>query len=262
MTTAVVPFAYSGQQVRVVTDEDGRLAFVVTDVAALLGYRAAPEAARMLREHQRGYAVVSTPGGPQRMITCTEAGLNRLVLRSRASNADEIQDWVTDEVLPAIRRTGSYGAAALPDLRDEGQLLAYLEAGALAARQLVAARREIDALAPRAYVADTLLEADGDQSVADTAKELASRAGIDIGARRLFDLLEDLGWIYKERGDGRWHAYQRAVARGLVAVKPQTRVHPDTGERVVAAPQVRVTPKGLERLLAQLKPSTALAVAS
>lgn len=260
--TAVVPFDFAGQQVRVIPDALGESWFVAADIARILGYSATAAMTRTLDEDERGVRILHTPSGSQEQTVITEPGLFSAILRSRIPAAKEFKRWVTHEVLPAIRRTGSYAAGAVPNLRDEGQLLAYLEAGALAARQLVAARQEIDALAPRAYVADTLLEADGDQSVADTAKELASRAGVDIGARRLFDVLEGLGWIYKEKGDGRWHAYQRAVTRGLVAVKPQTRVHPYTGERIVAAPQVRVTPKGLERLLAHLKPRAELAVSA
>lgn len=271
--TTVVPFDFDGHLVRGGADDNGSPWIVASDVARALGHRDAEKMTRTLDADEVGTRLVGTPGGPQEMAVLTESGVYAAILTrqtGRIANPEARQAvarfkrWVTHDVLPQIRRTGSYGGAVstVPDLRDDSQLLAFLEAGALAARQLVAARQEIDALAPRAHVADTLLTADGDQSVADTAKQLASRAGIDIGRDRLFDLLEDLGWIYKEKGDGRWHAYQRAVARGLVAVKPQTRVHPDTGERIVAPPQVRVTPKGLERLLAHLKPSTALAVSA
>lgn len=270
--TAVVPFDFDGHVVRGGADDDGSPWIVAGDVARALGHRDAEKMTRTLDADEVGTRLVGTPGGPQEMTVLTESGVYAAILTrqtGRITNEDarkavaRFKRWVTHEVLPAIRRTGSYGTPSmLPDVTSPDQLLTLLEAGATAARQLVAARQEIDALAPRAHVADTLLEADGDQSVADTAKELASRAGVDIGARRLFDLLEDLGWIYKERGDGRWHAYQRAVARGLIAVKPQTRVHPDTGERIVAAPQIRVTPKGLERLLAHLKPSAELAVSA
>lgn len=270
--TAVVPFDFDGHVVRGGADDDGSPWIVAGDVARALGHRDAEKMTRSLDADETGTRLVGTPGGPQEMTVLTEAGVYAAILTrqtGRIANPEareavaRFKRWVTHDVLPAIRRTGGYGAgSAALDVTSPQQLLALLEAGATAARQLVSARQEIDALVPRAIIADTLLTADGDQSVADTAKELASRAGVDIGRDRLFDLLEDLGWIYKEKGDGRWHAYQRSVARGLVAVKPQTRVHPETGERIVAAPQVRVTPKGLQRLLAELAPSTGLAVAS
>lgn len=271
-TALVAPFDFDGQVVRAAVDDDGAPWIVAADVARALGHRDTEKMTRSLDADEMGTRLVGTPGGPQEMTVLTEAGVYAAILTrqtGRITNPEareavvRFKRWVTHEVLPTLRRTGSYSTATTtPDVTSPDQLLAYLEAGALAARQLVAARQEIDALTPRALVADTLLNADGDQSVADTAKELASRAGVDIGRDRLFDLLEDLGWIYKEKGDGRWHAYQRSVARGLVAVKPQTRVHPETGERIVAAPQVRVTPKGLQRLVEHLKPSAALAVAS
>ena len=45
------------------------------------------------------------------MVVVNEAGLNRLIIRSNASNAEQVQDWLTDQVMPAIRRTGQYGSA-------------------------------------------------------------------------------------------------------------------------------------------------------
>lgn len=95
----VVSFSFKGQPVRSVT-VDGLPWFVIADLAKILGYRDAANAARVLRDHQQGYSEVSTPGGPQQMRVCSEQGLYRLILRSNAKNADEVQDWVTAAPLP------------------------------------------------------------------------------------------------------------------------------------------------------------------
>ncbi len=52
--------------------------------------------------------VVYTPGGPQTLACVTEAGLYRILMRSNSQNARQIQDWVTQVVLPSIRKTGGY----------------------------------------------------------------------------------------------------------------------------------------------------------
>lgn len=100
-------FNFCGHTVRVVM-RDGEPWFVITDVAKALGYRDAANAARNLPDHQRGTQIVSTPSGKQTLAVTNEPGLYRLVLRSRKPEALRFSDWVTGEVLPAIRKTGGY----------------------------------------------------------------------------------------------------------------------------------------------------------
>lgn len=158
----------------------------------------------------------------------------------------------------AIRtREAETAAPALPDITTPAGVLAMAEQFAATARQLVASTQRIAELEPRAEVADRLLDADGDLSVADAAKAL-TRAGIDTGATRLFKALERLCWIYRGRSDGRWHVYQAAIEARYMAVIPQSHFHPSTGELVMDAPQPRVTPKGLERLMRELTSATDL----
>ncbi|MGW4715538.1 BRO-N domain-containing protein [Nocardia sp. NPDC004260] len=119
MSADLVLFVYEGAQVRSVLI-DGEPWFVVSDAAKILGYRDASNAARLLRPHQQGYSEVSTPSGTQRMLVASEGGVNRLIMRSNASNAEAVQDWFTDEVLPTIRKTG--GAYIAPGSQAEMDL--------------------------------------------------------------------------------------------------------------------------------------------
>ena len=59
------------------------------------------------------------------------------------------------------------------------------------------------------------------------------------------------------RQSGRWQAKQTAVDAGRLFHKPQSHEHPETGERVLDAPQVRVTIKGLYELRARMLPPIA-----
>lgn len=114
MTAQILPFTFKTKSVRTVI-LDGEPWFVASDVAAVLGYRDAHNAGRQLAEHQRGTHLVSTPkGGSQKVVIINESGLYRLVLRSRKPEAEAFSDWVTGEVLPSIRKTGSYVAPAFP----------------------------------------------------------------------------------------------------------------------------------------------------
>ena len=85
----------------------GRHYFAATDVATALGYKV-PEKA--IRTHCKGVSVLDTPsaGGMQRVNYISEPDLYRLVIRSKLPAAEEFADWVFEDVLPAINRTGIY----------------------------------------------------------------------------------------------------------------------------------------------------------
>lgn len=45
----------------------------------------------------------------------TESGVYKLIFKSNKENAEEFQDWIADEVLPSIRKTGSYGVKQISE---------------------------------------------------------------------------------------------------------------------------------------------------
>ena len=51
---------------------------------------------------------MATPGGKQSITVLEEAGIYQLIFGSKLPNAEQFQDWVFEEVLPSIRKTGSY----------------------------------------------------------------------------------------------------------------------------------------------------------
>lgn len=125
---AVEVFNFRGEQIRPAT-LDGKPALVLADIAKVLGYHSAKDAGRILRDHHKGWAKVPTPGGVQNMLVITEQGFNRLVIRSNAANAEQVQDFITDEVMPQLSRTGSYSAPTPVTEPDRRQLaLMVLEA--------------------------------------------------------------------------------------------------------------------------------------
>lgn len=102
-------FKFHTTAVRVFPTEDGQSFWVVAkDVAEVLGYRDAANLTRQVPDHQKGTRLVSTPGGDQSVLVISEGGLYRAVLRSEKPEAEPFMDWVTDDVLPSIRKTGAY----------------------------------------------------------------------------------------------------------------------------------------------------------
>lgn len=85
--------------------------FVVKEVCEVLGIKDYRHATDRLEDFEKGCGVLAhTPGGDQVMATVTEAGLYTLVLRSNKPAALPFRKWVVTEVLPTIRRTGTFGA--------------------------------------------------------------------------------------------------------------------------------------------------------
>jgi prophage antirepressor-like protein len=87
---------------------DGEVWFVARDVCDVLGYRMSSDATRVLKDRQKGTHLVRTPGGDQRVSIISESGLYKLIMRSNKPEAEAFQDWVTEVVLPSIRKTGRY----------------------------------------------------------------------------------------------------------------------------------------------------------
>ena len=100
-------------QVRTMTNERGETFFVGKDVAEALGYSDACKAIRVhVDSEDKGVDEMATPGGMQKVIIINESGLYSLVLSSKLEQAKAFKRWVTSEVLPLIRQTGTY---SLPD---------------------------------------------------------------------------------------------------------------------------------------------------
>lgn len=236
MSTQIVPFNFDGAQVRVVTI-DGEPWFVLADLARVLDIAAPARLAARLDEGVRQTHTLSTPGGPQAMTVVSEAGMYEVVIRSDKPDAARFRRWITAEVLPTIRRTGSYGTPALtgPELLAR----AVIEAQAM----IQAREAQVAELTPRAEAWDALAATDGDYSMRDAAQILCRDHGIDIGQNRLSKRLREIGWV-----DPAGIPYQRHVDLGRIRSRARYYTHARTQERVLADPQIRITPKGVADL--------------
>ena len=90
-------------------EKDGEPWFVGKDVATALGYSKPTDAVRKrVFEEDRGVSKMETPSGTQQMTIINESGLYSLIFGSKLEKAKRFKHWVTSEVLPALRKTGSY----------------------------------------------------------------------------------------------------------------------------------------------------------
>ena len=106
-TAQIIPFKFEAREVRTLLIDDQPW-FVATDVAGALDYLTAKDMTRNLDEDEKGRQIVPTLGGAQEMLVINESGLYSAILRSRKAEAKRFKKWITAEVLPAIRKHGSY----------------------------------------------------------------------------------------------------------------------------------------------------------
>jgi prophage antirepressor-like protein len=252
--SSLIPFSFESHQVRIV-EHDGDVLFVARDVAVALGYANPPEA---VREHCKHSKSLKDMGGAKRspytdqQLTLDpqtklipESDVFRLVMRSKLEGAERFQDWVCEEVLPSIRKSGSYSQPAINPANFSRMQLIELamqaEQERLAIEQkAIALEHQVEVLEPKAEALDRISGSDGSLNITETAKALGQRP------KDMFSLLQARHWIYKRPGGRNWLGYQDKCQQGLVEHKVSTVTMPDGSEKI--SEQVRVTPKGITRL--------------
>lgn len=236
--TAITPYVFpaTGQSVRVVMVND-EPEWIAADVCVVLDIAQPASSLRLLDADEKGMHSVHTLGGAQQMVTVTEAGLYSLIMRSRKPEAKTFRRWVTHDVLPTIRRTGSYALAPQVPRSLPEALRAY--AAEVEAREAAEAR--VAVLEPAAHAYDVLASSRGDFSLRDSAFVLNRDPGISTGQNRLKKSLGALGLV-----DRRGRPYASHAAHLTERLTAFT--HPHTGESVLGRPQIRVTVAGLRYL--------------
>jgi anti-repressor protein len=173
VTTALTPFDFSGATLRG-GDHDGEPVLVGKDVCDALGIIKYRDALAQLDDDERVSIAVDTPGGRQQMTAVTEGGIWSLAFIARSPQVKAFRRWVTHDVLPAIRRTGTYSTPVTPSALPTPRELAVMLIAAEDARE--AAEAKVAELEPKADLADTYLIAQGgNRKVREAAKLLAMR---------------------------------------------------------------------------------------
>lgn len=99
---------------------DGEPWFAGKDVANALGYVKPIQAIHnnVDKDDSLRKGLIDSVGREQETIVINESGLYSLIFGSKLESAKKFKKWVTSEVLPSIRRTGSYGHSQLPQTTD------------------------------------------------------------------------------------------------------------------------------------------------
>jgi prophage antirepressor-like protein len=210
------------------------------DVCDVLGYANHAQVAQRLDMDEKDIYPIDTLGGTQSMVVISESGLYSLIMRSNRPEATEFRRWVTHDVLPSIRRTGSYTVPHVPadPLEQVLMLATRLQETAKTAieerQKRLQAEETLRLAAPKVQSFDALMSAGNNMTVASAAKILGT------GQKRLFSSLRNRGIFMKSN-----LPYQEYLDRGYFEVKTRALQMGDTTQ---AYSQTYVTPRGLEYL--------------
>lgn len=117
-------FKYENNDVRTV-EMNGEPWFVLKDVCEVLGLTTPARVAERLDSDEVSLThLTDSMGRKQSTYVINESGLYNVILRSDKPEAKPFRKWVTSEVLPSIRKTGSY---TVPKLSKEMQALFLLD---------------------------------------------------------------------------------------------------------------------------------------
>ena len=211
---------------------DGEPWFVGKDVANSLGYSNNRKAIsdHVGEEDKRdGVTIRDSIGREQNPILINESGMYSLIFGSKLESAKRFKHWVTSEVLPAIRKTGSY--QAVPQGK-ELLALAVLEAQKTIEEQ----NHKIKEMQPKAIFADAVSASETSILVGDLAK-LICQNGYQIGQKRLFEWLRQNGYLMK-CGSSRNMPTQRYLEQGLFEVKESNVQNPDGSIRITRTTKI------------------------
>lgn len=211
--------------------------FVGKDVADALGYVDTNKAVSMhVDDEDKKLNDKTSPSFGQRGATLiNESGLYSLVLSSKLESAKRFKRWITADVLPALRRTGSY-SLNIPQTLPEA-LRAYADE----VEQHNKTKALVEAQRPKVIFADAVSTSESDILVGDLAK-LLNQNGYAVGQNRLFEQLRNEGYLISRKGNSYNMPTQRAMEMGLFRIKETAITHSDG--RVSLNKTPKVTGKG------------------
>jgi len=221
-------FEYQGHQIRTII-RDGEPWFVLKDVCIVLDLAHRVVRQRLDDDVCSTYAIPDSLGRMQETTIINEDGLYDVILESRKPEAKAFRKWITSEVLPSIRKTGTYSVAQyrLPQ--------SYAEALRMLADEVEKhekTKQQLAIAAPKAEMYDVALSAKNAQSMSIVAKTLG------WGRNRLFAFLREQGVLRHNN-----EPYQEYIERGYFIVR-QVPISRSSG--VVNKPQTLVTAQGMD----------------
>ena len=180
----------------------------------------------------------------------TESGVYKLIFKSNKEEAEKFQDWISDEVLPSIRKHGAYMTPQrIEDLLANPDTIIQMATTLKEERaKRIEMENKVEEDKPKILFANAVETAKTSILIGELAK-LIKQNGINIGQQRLFEHLRKGGYLSKRRGE-MWNIpTQKSMNLGLFEIKKRVIQNPDGSSRVTRT--TKVTYKGQEYFISK-----------
>lgn len=220
-------------EIRTIT-KDNEPMFCLADVCKALEITHVTDVKKRMKKDGVGTAeVIDSMGRKQKATFINEANLYKVIFQSRKPSAEKFTDWVTDEVIPSIRKNGGYIA------NQENLTPEQIVANALVVAQNIITQKDkqIEEMKPKANYFDALVDKKLNTNIRDTAKELG------VGEKAFVSFLIEKGYVFRQGKHKQLRPYAKYAesGNGLFVLKDKHNERNGwTGQ------QMYVTPKGKE----------------
>jgi len=208
--------------------------FIGREVAAILGYKNTAEA---IKDHCKYMKLLKNSKTllleiPSRGLQIiNEKDVYRLIMRSKLESAEKFQDWVMDEVLPSIRKTGSYSIQKQPQTKLE-----WMELCVETEKKRLLAEKIIQEQKPKVDYADGIIASNQEIKIGDFAKAISNEK-YKIGQNNCFKWLRNNKYLMHDN-----KPYQRYINCGWFKVQEGSHLR-DNDETCIHF-TTHITPKG------------------
>ena len=189
--SALKVFEFENSRSIRVIDISGEPWFVAKDICEILEIQNSRDTlAKVIDDEEKGVAKIYTPGGEQEMTIINESGLYTLILRSNKPEAKKFRKWVTAEVLPTIRKTGSYSTIQKPEeiFSDPNTIIRICENWRTDRERMLALEAKVERDEVKVAFYDTVADSKDAIDMQRAAKVLDFEG---IGRNNLFEFLRE-----------------------------------------------------------------------
>lgn len=223
--------------------------FALNDICRILDIKNSRQAKTRLNDKGVITNDILTNGGTQKADFINESNLYKLVFQSRKPEAERFADWVTSEVLPAIRKHGAYMSDGVIErtLSDPDYLIMLATNLKEEKAKRALAEAQIERNKPKVLFADTVTASNKSCLIGELAKMISQeairtgKAQKKIGQNNLFAWLRNNGYLCKA-GERKNQPKQVYIEQGLFEMKKGSYV--DSSGANVVTTTTKVTGKG------------------
>lgn len=238
-------------EIRTVT-VDNESWFIGKDIADVLGYERTADAIRVhVDEEDKGVDKIQTPGGIQNMTIINESGLYSLILSSKMPEAKKFKRWVTTEILPSIRKHGTYMTDTVLEkaVADPDFMIGILQSLKEEKEKRQFAESENQKNKPKVLMAETLLASEESKDVGILSTKLQEMGVKNMGRNNLYRYFRDNGYVIKS-GERKNLPSQRSIELGVmeVDIKPYFK-----NDEICYDSKTKITAKGFEYFINKMR---------